>query len=205
MNVKIIGGRNIGKTTYLMNKIKNCKSNFAILDSATDHKDKSLIYKYIREYNDCCVIQPTDIDDVVFEFKSPEDYYEKCLKSKLYQKMVHNVDNVICVDLAYYLEKGFENEENNMFVEANKCREIYNIISQQAAVCLMGLVNEGVLTDITVFTDEIEFPLCEFNISQFQNEKVQFMASVHPENSFGTFYESFNLIAFEHFKGNNVL
>ncbi|NLA33439.1 MAG: hypothetical protein GX861_01045 [Tenericutes bacterium] len=44
--------------------------------------------------------------------------------------------------------------------------------------------------------DEIEFPIVDYDISIFQ-KNIDFIAAVHPENAFGTFYQSFDKIKFK--------
>lgn len=54
----------------------------------------------------------------------------------------------------------------------------------------------GIVKNKFIVMDEIEFPITNYNIAQLQNN-IKFIASVHPENSFGTFYESFDKIKFK--------
>ena len=206
MNKVIIGTRNIGKTTFLMNKINKAVEmgrNFAILDSATDHRDKSLIFKFIKEHDNFHIISPTNVNDIVVP-TDKNNYYSSCLESELFKEMLKNKNKVICVDLAYFLEKGYEYKDRSDFAMAKKCRLLYNYLSQQASVCLMALVNENVLPNLIVFSDEIEFPKCEFNICEFQSDKVKFLSSVHPEDATGTFYESFVDAEFIAYKGETL-
>ena len=47
--------------------------------------------------------------------------------------------------------------------------------------------------------DEIEFPIVNYDISLLQKD-LSFIASVHPENSFGTFYTTFDKLKFISYK-----
>ena len=47
--------------------------------------------------------------------------------------------------------------------------------------------------DCIVILNEIEFPKPDYNIADFQNN-ISFLGAVHPENAFGTFYQSFDKI-----------
>lgn len=194
MNKIIIGKREIGKTTHLLShankQIKN-GNNVAILDSATEHKNKSLIFKFLNEHENCHLICPKTTEDIVPSFS--DNYYKKCLNSNLFKEMITNVNKTLCIDLSYFLELGYTLKEKSNSEELFAVnRQLYNDLSQQVATCLMGLVNENYLSTLKVFSDEIEFPISRLDISQYQDcTKIQFLAAVHQENSKGTFYKSF--------------
>ena len=50
-----------------------------------------------------------------------------------------------------------------------------------------------------VVMDEIEFPIMNNDISVFQ-KNISFLASVHPENAFGSFYQSFETANFKPYR-----
>ena len=65
-NKILIGDREIGKTTYLFNEIKKLQDdNFIILDSATEHEDKSLLKMVVRDFSNSKIIFTQNINDVV--------------------------------------------------------------------------------------------------------------------------------------------
>ena len=51
----------------------------------------------------------------------------------------------------------------------------------------------GIINNVVVVMDEIEFPISNIDISLFQ-KNIKFLASVHPENAFGNFYQNFEKI-----------
>lgn len=194
MNKIIIGKREIGKTTYLLNYANNKilkGQNVAILDSATEHENKSLIKKFIKDNKDYHIICVNDKKDVVSS--DEEDYYNKCINSNLFKEMANNFDKTICVDLSYFLELAYVYKEvynSDEYYHIN--REIYKNLCQQSATCLMALVNENYISKLNVLTDEIEFPISLLDISCYQDKnKIKFLSAVHQEDSKGTFYKSF--------------
>ena len=193
MNKIIIAPRETGKSTFLLAKIKsilNENKPIAILDSATDHKSKSLIYKFLELNQDFHLIKPNLTKDIIIP-SSVNDYYTACIQSDLFKNMVKHKNKTICIDLSYFLEKGHYFSDINDKTSARYYRNMYNLLSQQTAVCLMALTKLDYLPSITVFGDEIEFPICEIDISTFQDANTQFICGIHKENAFGTFYKGF--------------
>ena len=144
MNKIIIGKREIGKTTYLLNyanrQIERGNS-VAIMDSATEHTNKSLLVKIMKENSNCHLICPKDMKDVVGFFS--DNYYQDCVNSKLFKEMAKYCDKTLCIDLSYFLELGYEYLEKHNSKEMFALnRKVYNELSQQVATCLMALVNE---------------------------------------------------------------
>ena len=117
MNKIIIGKRNIGKTTFLIDKIEECINNgkkVALLDSATEHKEKSLIHKFMKSHKNYFLLMPKDIKEIVLENDS-ENYYQACKNSSIYNKIFENIDKTLCVDLSYFLERGHEYFDDKKF------------------------------------------------------------------------------------------
>ena len=68
MNEKIVYGREAGKTTYLLNAIKqkrNEGTNIVVLDSATEHEEKSLLKKIEQTYNNTITFDLKDERQIV--------------------------------------------------------------------------------------------------------------------------------------------
>jgi hypothetical protein len=58
---------------------------------------------------------------------------------------------------------------------------------------------EKLIRNCFVVMDEIEFPITEYTIDELE-DGISFLASVHPENAFGTFYESFSRLKFQKYQ-----
>ena len=52
-----------------------------------------------------------------------------------------------------------------------------------------------IINNTIVVMDEIEFTIVNYDISLLQKD-ISFIASIHPENAFGTFYNTFDKIKF---------
>ena len=198
-NEIIVDKRNVGKTTFLYNEILKGYSNynFIVLDSATDHVDKSLLKKVVNTYNDAVVIYTENPSQIVINNMKIEEY-KKIYKNYFpFNEIITNMNNVICFDLSYFLEKAYEELENNNSKELyNYYRKKYNDLSQQIITCIVLMNKEGLLNSVYVVMDEIELPIVEYDLKVFQDD-VSFLASVHPENSFGTFYQGFTRARFK--------
>ena len=102
--------------------------------------------------------------------------------------------------MSYFLEKGHHVFEQTNDVSLYRYyRNLYNNLSQQIVLSLILMEKSGILNNKIIVMDEIEFPISEYNISQLQGD-LSFLASVHPENSFGTFYESFDRMQFKKYQ-----
>ena len=67
-NKIIVNERESGKTTYLLNEVdKHWKSNYnvIVMDSATEHVDKSLLKKVMRTYKDAELYEIEDTDKII--------------------------------------------------------------------------------------------------------------------------------------------
>jgi hypothetical protein len=189
-NEIIQGGREIGKTTYLFQLAEtsvNNGLNVIILDSATEHEDKSLLRKVKKRFPESTIVD--------FREESSIATYEELNKGLMifefpYLQIKNNQSNIICFDLSYFLERGHEVfDETHDQEQYDYYRNLYRRQSQQILQTLIALNKAGKLPNTIVLTDEIEFPIVEFDPTLFQ-EDLTIISSVHPENGFGTFYQS---------------
>ena len=182
--------REVGKTTYLYNLVIqsiNNGLNVIVLDSATEHEDKSLLKKVAKKYPNAKVIECRDETKVATyeELNKGLDIFEFP-----YYPIKNKESNIICFDLSYFLEKGHEVFDETHDQEAyDKYRNLYRRISQQILLTLITLDSKGLLPNTIVVTDEIEFPIVEFDPTLFQKD-LTIISSVHPENAFGTYYQN---------------
>lgn len=197
-NEIIIDKRNVGKTTYLYNEIVKCYNNFniIILDSATDHVEKSLLRKVANTYSDVVIIYTENPSQIVINNMTIEEYTKVYMNYFPFYEISSTISKVVCFDLSYFLEKAYEEYESNNSKEMYEYyRRKYNDLSQQIIACLILMNREGLLKDVHVVMDEIELPVVDYDLNKLQND-ISFLASVHPENSNGTFYQGFTRARF---------
>lgn len=198
-NQLIVDERNTGKTTYLFSEVRQFinNTNVFVLDSATAHEDKSLLKKVENEYKEnVVVINMFDSSQVVIDKIGLDAFIKGFMNYFPFKDIIKNKNKIICFDLSYFLEKGYEvYEMTNSRELYNYYRQLYNNLSQQIIVSLILIEKLGIIKNGIVVMDEIEFPIVDYDISTLQNN-LSFLASVHPENAFGTFYTSFDKIKF---------
>lgn len=209
MNKKllIIAERNTGKTTYLYKKILKLYKegkNIIVLDSATEHEEKSLLRKICNVCNDTVVINMCDYKNVIIDEIDIQSFKNNYVNYFPYSEIIYNKNKIICFDLSYFLEKGHdEYEKNNSIKSYNYYRKLYNCLSQQIIVMLILMDYNDNIENTVVVMDEIELPTVSYSISLSQ-KNLSFIAAVHPENAFGTFYSCFKKMNFIPFKGKDV-
>lgn len=199
----VVDGRNVGKTTFLLSEIeKNMSENsrIIVLDSATEHEDKSLLKKVEKKYDDVVVFSPNDINDIVLNRINIDEFIQNFSSYYPYDEIVKNKNKLICFDLSYFLEFAHTIYDETNNEELYKYyRLCYNYLSEQIALIIILMKKYGIIDTKLVVMDEIEFPITNEDISYFQ-EDISFLAAVHPENAFGSFYESFEKADFKPYK-----
>ena len=198
-NQIIVDGRNTGKTTYLLTEIDRLHQegiNIVVMDSATEHEEKSLLKKTCYNINESIVIDMRDPNDIVIDKVGIQYFVENFMNYFPFAEVVKNRNKTICFDLSYFLEKGHDEYDRTNSIELyNYYRSLYNNLSQQIAVSLILMEKYGIINNTVVVMDEIEFPIVNYDISLLQKD-LSFIASVHPENAFGTFYTAFDKLNF---------
>lgn len=145
-NMAIIGRRDCGKTTYLMSYVKhiyrNTDKRIILFDSATEHADKSIIYRLSHINKDTSIIKLPDKSENILccdDIKNTDCYRD-----------IKNSDNrIIMFDVAEYLEKSYE---TNCLEERNRIRSRYI-----ACVCIGLRLIYDLLDEYVIVFDEIEF------------------------------------------------
>ena len=202
-NRLLVESQETGKTTYLFSEInKLILDGFGIivLDSATEHEDKSLLKKVINNNSNSVIIDMHDEKQVVLGNIPISDFIKNFMDYFPFRDVIKNKDKIICFDLSFFLEKGHEvYEETNDIKQYRYYRNLYNNLSQQIALSLILMEKCSIIKNRIVVMDEIEFPITDYDISNLQND-LNFLAAVHPENAFGTFYESFDKIKFKKYQ-----
>lgn len=199
-NLIIVGGKEIGKTTFLLSKVDeyiNRGKTIVILDSATEHADKSLLRKVQHKYKNVITFDLRDEEKIVLLDKNGDLYIKNFKNYFPYNELTKNSGKIICFDLSYFLEKGHDIYDETKDEKAYKYyRSLYNHLSQQIIFCLILCERCGIIKNPVVVMDEIELPKVCYDMTLFQ-ESIDFIASVHPENAFGTFYDSFEKADFK--------
>lgn len=198
-NQIIVDGRDTGKTTYLLTEIDRLHQegvNIVVMDSATEHEEKSLLKKICNNINESIVIDMRDPNGIVIDKVGIQYFVEDFMNYFPFAEVVKNRNKTICFDLSYFLEKGHDEYDRTNSIELyNYYRSLYNNLSQQIAVSLILMEKYGIINNTVVVMDEIEFPIVNYDISLLQRD-LSFIASVHPENAFGTFYTAFDKLNF---------
>lgn len=202
-NQLIIDDRDTGKTTYLLSEIIKLHEegkNIIILDSATEHEEKSLLKKTCKIFTDSVIIDMREANNIVLQKIGIEKFTNNFMNIFPYSEVNNNKNSIICFDLSYFLEKGHNiYEKTNSLKLYNYYRYLYNNLSQQIITSLVLMSNYSIIKDTYVIMDEIEFPIVNYDISLLQ-KYLYFIASVHPENAFGTFYSSFEKMNYTSYK-----
>ena len=202
-NQIIIDGRDTGKTTYLLTEIDRLyqeSTNIIVMDSATEHEEKSLLRKTCNNIKDSIIIDMQDPNSIVIDKIGIQKFVENFMNYFPFAEVVKNKNKIICFDLSYFLEKGHDEYDRTNSIELyNYYRSLYNNLSQQIAVSLILMEKYGIINNTVVVMDEIEFPIVNYDISLLQKD-LFFIASVHPENAFGTFYAAFDKLKFISYK-----
>lgn len=202
-NQIIINERDTGKTTYLLSEIDRLHQegvNVVVMDSATEHEEKSLLIKTCKNIKESIVIDMRNPDNVVINKVGIQHFVDNFMNFFPFTEVIKNRDKTICFDLSYFLEKGHDEYDKTNSIELyNYYRNLYNNLSQQIAVSLILMEKYGIINNTVVVMDEIEFPLVNYDISLLQKD-LSFIASVHPENAFGTFYTTFDKLKFISYK-----
>ena len=188
-NLLIVDKRDVGKTTYLYNQVSkliNQDKQIFILDSATEHADKSLLKKVENNFSNTVTFYIDNKNDIIDYFCNIDDFKRKSFNSNLFRQIIDNLGNIICFDLSYFLECGYDYKEYFKYY-----RNLYNLLSQQIVLLLILMDKYDIIHNSSVIMDEIEFPISNIDFNSLQ-KNIEFLASVHPENAFGTFYSSFD-------------
>lgn len=181
-NTSIIGSRESGKTTILKNLIEFCiKENYTILvfDSATDHRNKSILIDTLLKYSNCTLVSSPEKDQIVFNNIS--------LTSFPYNDIKDSNNQFYLFDVSKYLEEGYETDN---LEERITTRGFYKqLVIQILTVFLPMLKNKKCI----VIMDEIEFTSnAKDIILDYNNFGINFICSLHEQSSLSTSDELFN-------------
>ena len=164
-----LGNRNTGKTTRLWNVYKRAlheEKTILIIDSATEHIDKSIFIKAQQEaITDIVKIYSCKEEKIIFPYTIGAFY-----PSGLFNRQLGHV--CIC-DASYYLEKGYD-------FPAGKLREQQRLLYKKFSMQVIeAFLSE---TDIIIM-DEIELiPESRRTIERIYDNEIELYMSLHEED-----------------------
>lgn len=176
--VAVIGDRNKGKTTYLWNKYISAKQvgkRILVIDSATEHVDKSLLVKIKNTDKDSILIPQCDEKLIVYPNVNENSY--PCGSILLGKRLY------LC-DSSYYLEKGYDYPEGK---KREDCRKLYKYYSMQVAILLMNEIDVFILDEIELMPEFREV------ICNIQNKKKELYMALHKVDGLAGMGELFKI------------
>ena len=199
-----MGPRETGKTTYLFRELLTLLEQgigVIVLDSATDHPDKSLIMKVEKNFASAVVLKTEDEKDVVVGDMSLFSFIKSYREYFPYKEILQNRGKLVCFDLAFFLERAHDIfDETGDEQKYRECRAVYNNLAVQIVLTLLLMKKNGELSEEFVIMDEIEFPSVDYSFSTLQEDDelgnvLKFIAAIHPENILPkSFYDDFKEI-----------
>ncbi|MCQ2077660.1 MAG: hypothetical protein MJZ20_11670 [Bacteroidaceae bacterium] len=169
-NSIFVGKCNSGKTTILKQIVHLAINNgykIIVFDSATEHKEKSILRYVDSFYDNCFIIESPEKSKIV----DKEQYFDE------YPADVVNgcYSNIILVDVSKYLEEGFLFKDP---VQREICRGYYENLVFQCLSVMYNLMDDS--KKWIVIMDEIEFIAKSIDIvKKFNNKKVFFVNCLH--------------------------
>ena len=170
-NIALCGRRDTGKSTYLFRYfwkyVEIFSGKIIVIDSATEHKEKSLIRKIAMSYDDYILVDSSkkDFEDLLLQ--------NGLSKEPSIHKLLHsNEHKVILIDVSFYLEKSYHFNDTKTRLEV---RERYKIFTN---ACLTAL--ERMEKNFLIFMDEIELtPQAAKSVNRMSEKNNYTIASIH--------------------------
>lgn len=179
-NIAVIGNRNTGKTTYLKGKfIEYLNSGYKVIvvDSATDHKENSII-EYIKNNFENILLIKSPRKNWIFDLNIIESGIFDINTVYPYHLIKNTLSNIICIDVSKYLEEGYSRTEN--IVLRNEYRMFYKKLTIQCLRVFYEFLEERTI----IIMDEIEFiPDMKKIIELYNSKNIYFNAALHLEKS----------------------
>lgn len=149
-----VGNRDAGKTTFLYNLFEKARSSglkILVIDSATDHVDKSLICRIKATYpEECYWFSSCDENQITFPYVDSATYPVELVKQ--------NPSSIYLADVSYYLEKGYDYPEGE---RRKYLRLLYKKLSMQIIQALYEHIDIILMDEIELLPESREvFKLC---------------------------------------------
>lgn len=177
-NISIIGGFDSGKTTILKKlfyKYRKLGYRIIIVDSATEHMDKSIIKYISKNFIDIQLIESPGRDSI-FDLELIEAV--KIMDIYPFNLVKKGLEDIVCIDVAKYLEKGYETDD---YLLRSMSRMVYKkFVVQSLRVIYEFLGNRKTV----VLMDEVELIDDMKKIIYIYNSKnVYFICALHEKES----------------------
>jgi hypothetical protein len=194
-NRLIIAKGGLGKSTYLSNlafKRIGARQPIIVLDSACEHKGKSLIDKISLRITDLAVYRIVNSKDV-FQFISADDY-----ALRLSKWLPFTFDNllakgIVSFDLSHFLEEGHRCFEATGDVSKYRFyRHLYQWSCFQIIFWIHLTHASFGAANTLVLMDEIELPSQPIYTGHLESG-LQFVAAVRPGTPIRGFYKMFQV------------
>ncbi len=162
----IVGDRDTGKSTYLFREYKKALEKgkkILMIDSATEHAEKSLFRKIQSTTKEYLHIPQCDKKDIIYPL----------IRENMYPAHLAGLGSeVILCDASHYLEKGYEYPAG---AQRELCRRLYKRYAMQVASVFLGVV------DVIIF-DEIELiPESKDVLERIKSEGKELHMALHKE------------------------
>ena len=145
--VVYIGDRNTGKTTRLLEifyRARKEKKRILVIDSATEHADKSLLVKLAHEEG-AIKIDTCSKEKITFPHYKEHDFPYELIGEE--EKALY-----LC-DAAYYLEKGYDYPEG---AQRQEQRRYYKCFSMQIIQSLLKKIDVIIMDEIELIPESKE-------------------------------------------------
>ena len=146
--IALCGRRNTGKTTWLLKCFQKYEASFdgtiVIIDSATEHMEKSLLRKISKLQNDSLLIDSSD--EAFHELFSKSDETDHMISTLVHLLRISSC-KIILIDVSFYLEQSYQ-------YTGEKRQKIRWKYKKFAESCLIALDQMKIKT--FVLMDEIE-------------------------------------------------
>ena len=181
--VVVVGRRNSGKSTFLFEKFFEHYSNgdrILVIDSATEHTDKSLLRKIYSYYeNEALWISSCEKSEITFPNCSKNDYPTMFVYDKI------NRYSIFLADVSKYLESGYDYPLGE---ERQKERSFYQKLSMQIIQQLFDKID-------VIIMDEIELlPNARFVFEMALSRGIIIYDALHEDSSLLGLDGLFNVI-----------
>jgi len=185
----ITGKRNSGKTTFLFDIANYLQGQMEvfIIDSATWHKSKSLIYKINESFKDNVCVWST------YKKKKFHTFIDETKQSIKCFDVAHDLE------IAHLIKERAKRQTNKIQILSDESRAKYRRVATEI---LLFLLNRPYTSTCCILLDEIELDARIIKKSNFISNKCKLypkyiFSSLHPETlqtEKDRFYEDFSII-----------
>lgn len=143
-----IGMRDSGKTTSLYRDVDAAliaRRPVVVIDSATDHIDRSLMHRLLRAYENGCE-----------GAEYPRSFVDPMQRLSQMMSMA-DAGKIVIIDVSHYLEEGYQSTDPN---EKVMIRRRYQDEACDVMATVHATMLRGGLRNVLVAMDEIEFTEC---------------------------------------------